>query len=67
MSKMIEVGDTMKAGTVLLLTAGAYSDFGVYGLFRAKVDFVVPGRRSEYRPKSELTPDIYKISANPEG
>ena len=45
----------------MLFTAGSYSDYGVNGLYRAKRDFVVPGRPDVY---GEVAPDIYAMSAD---
>lgn len=39
---MLLVGETIKAGTLVLLTRGSYASYGVVGLFRALVDVVVP-------------------------
>lgn len=36
------------AGQLLLWTSGEYSNYGISGLFRAKVDFNVPVRKSRW-------------------
>lgn len=41
----LEPGDVIKAGTLVLLTSGEYSNYGVVGLFRAEVDVTVPGKK----------------------
>jgi hypothetical protein len=60
----LRVGATVKAGQLLLLTAGRYSSFGITGLFRARQDFVVPGTPSPYAPR-EPCADTAAITANP--
>jgi hypothetical protein len=63
MSKKYKVGDTIKAGELLLFTSGTYSDFYVNGLYRAKVDFVMPTAPGGWA--GTAAPDIYKVSADP--
>jgi hypothetical protein len=65
----VKVGDEIKAGTLLLMSSGEHSDYCVTGLFRAKRDFVVPGKPSRYATnKSRLPPeiDIEKMTADPD-
>lgn len=58
----LEVGATIPAGTLVLLTAGDYSSFHVIGLFRSITDVVVPGiPRYSSRP-DDLIPDTAKLS-----
>lgn len=61
---ILKVGKTVKAGTLLLFTSGEYSDYRVGRLFRAKVEFVIPGRANRWLP-SQLEPDTDKIAADP--
>jgi hypothetical protein len=60
----IKVGDTIAAGTLLLFTLGLRSDFCVNGIYRAKKDFVVPGKREAYG--DDQVPDLHTISADAE-
>lgn len=58
----LEVGATIPAGTIVLLTSGEYSDFGVCGIFKAETDTIVPGRKSRYSHYRIEIPDIHKLS-----
>jgi len=64
MSRDVSVGDEIKAGQLLLLSSGSYSGYGVGGLFRAKRDFVMPGKKETY--SKHVNPDGYKVTADPE-
>lgn len=59
-----KVGDVIEAGELLLFTQGCYSDFGVNGIYRAKKQFVMPGKLDKW--SREMQPDIYGVSADPE-
>lgn len=63
--KELSAGQVVKAGELILLTSGAYSDYGVNGLYRAKVDFVVP-RKNDGQFKHESIADVTAISINTE-
>ncbi len=57
----LEVGMTVKAGSIIVVSAGDYSDYGITGLFKAKMDFVVPGKPMDYS-KGQTTIDTKKIT-----
>lgn len=54
----IEAGGTIPAGTIVLLTSGSYSSYGVIGIYRAKIDVVVPSRALAYGRPGEVEPDV---------
>lgn len=62
MTKELTVGNTIPAGSIVLLTAGKYSDYGIHGLYRADTDVVIPGRPAGYGRRDELEPDLAKLS-----
>ena len=48
---MKELSDTLKIipkGTLILVTQGAYSDYGIDGFYRAEKDIDIPGLLKEY-------------------
>jgi hypothetical protein len=59
------VGDEIKAGELLLFTAGAYSSYGIVGLYRAKRDFTILGRQIRHGSHIELEPNQETMSADP--
>lgn len=65
--KDFKVGDTVKAGDYLLFTNGAYSDYGVDGLYRAKCDFVIPGEPgTSWSGQANVRVAQHAISIRPE-
>ncbi len=55
-------GETIKAGTVVLITSGEYSDYGVNGLYRAVTDVVIPGKDEPYGRRGDKVADIHLLS-----
>ena len=41
----MNAGDTIKAGTLVLLTTGEYEQYDYVGLYRAEADVVIPPAR----------------------
>lgn len=64
--KEAKVGDVIKAGELILLTSGSYSGYGVSGIYRAKADVVIPGRRRDYGKTVEIDADNHALSVMPE-
>jgi hypothetical protein len=60
-----KAGDVIEAGEYLLFTSGEYSDFSVNGIYRAKKQFVMPGKVKLYGKLGELEPDTAAVSADP--
>ncbi len=62
---MLKPGETIKAGTLVLLTSGSYSSYSITGLFRAPSDIVVPAATPRYpgqRLDLEEEADIERLS-----
>lgn len=49
----IRPDDTIVADTVVVLTSGSYSDYRIWGIFRAKTDTVVPWEMSRWDPHTK--------------
>lgn len=47
----------MKSGTVFIVTSGEYSDFGIYGKFKAEKDFSFD---AELKSFLESNPDLHE-------
>jgi len=60
MKTNLEAGDTIKAGTIVLITGGVYSEFGVVGIFRAITDVIVPVYTNYWGRENGI--DIHKLS-----
>lgn len=60
-----DIGKLVKKDTLLLLTSGSYSSYSVIGVFRAKVDFTVPGKPMYPKSRSNVV-DVDKIAASVE-
>ena len=58
----MRVGETLPAGTIVLLTASEWSDYEVIGLFRAPADTVIPGRAMRPGQPGEQVPDLARLS-----
>ena len=58
----LEVGATIPAGTTVLLTSGSYSDFGVWGIFRAEQDVVVPGKPNRHNWRKYKGGDVVDLA-----
>jgi hypothetical protein len=63
----LNVGDTIPAGTIVVITGGMYSSYGITGIFRAATDVVIPGKedpRDKWRraPLRQLVVDTPKLS-----
>lgn len=61
-TRTLIAGETIPAGTIVLMTSGSYSDFGVNGLYRAIADTVVPGRPARYGKPGEMEVDSELLS-----
>lgn len=62
----LRAGQTIKQGQLILLTSGEYSDFGIEGLYRAKCDFVIPGKQARWTQIGVMEADTAAISINVE-
>lgn len=47
-SEPLQAGDTIPAGTLVLLTTGTDDDYIVSGLYRATTDTIIPTRPSQF-------------------
>lgn len=62
----LKIGETVKAGTVFIVTTGEYSSYGVIGIFRAIADFVVPAGVCRREPPCLVPfPDVNAVTTNP--
>ena len=62
----IKAGEAIEAGTLILVTSGEYSDYGITGLYRAKTRFVVPRKPPDRQTEREAVPDVYAMTCNPD-
>ena len=58
----LKAGDVIPAGSVVLITDGIYSGYGVTGVFMATTDTVVPGHQGKYDKPDVLSPDNKLLS-----
>jgi hypothetical protein len=60
----LKVGETIPAGTFVLLTSGDETTYGVFGLFRATRDVIVPGAPSKAYSAyaGHMAPDLRELA-----